>query len=102
MSENIPQELSFEAALSELEMLVGKMETGRLSLDELISGFERGQKLAGFCRSKLDNLERKITLLARDDGSNGQWQNFDTASGEQLSPRAAASAASVQDQDIPF
>ena len=99
MSENILQELSFEAALSELEMLVGKMETGRLSLDELISGFERGQKLAGFCRSKLDNLERKITLLARDDGSNGQWQNFDTASGEQLSPRAAAS---VQDQDIPF
>ena len=99
MSENIPLELSFEAALSELEMLVGKMETGRLSLDELISGFERGQKLAGFCRSKLDNLERKITLLARDDGSNGQWQNFDTASGEQLSPRAAAS---VQDQNIPF
>ena len=102
MSENIPQELSFEAALSELEMLVGKMETGRLSLDELISGFERGQKLAGFCRSKLDNLESKITLLSSDDGSNGQWQNFDTASGEQLSPRAAASAASVQDQDIPF
>ena len=30
MSENIPQELSFEAALSELEMLVGKMENGRL------------------------------------------------------------------------
>ena len=102
MSENIPQELSFEAALSELEMLVGKMENGRLSLDELISGFERGQKLAGFCRSKLDNLERKITLLARDDGNNGQWQDFDAASGEQTSPRAAASAASVQDQDIPF
>ena len=100
MSDNVPQELSFEAALNELEMLVGKMENGRLSLDELISGFERGQKLAGFCRSKLDNLERKITLLVKDDGNNGIWQDFGTAdSGENSSPRAAAS---VQDQDIPF
>ena len=100
MSENVPQELSFEAALNELEMLVGKMENGCLSLDELISGFERGQKLAGFCRSKLDNLERKITLLVKDDGNNGIWQDFGTAdSGKNSSPRAAAS---VQDQDIPF
>ena len=100
MSENVPQELSFEAALNELEMLVGKMENGRLSLDELISGFERGQKLAGLCRSKLDNLERKISLLAKDDGNNGVWQDFGTAeSHETVSPRAAAS---IQDQDIPF
>ena len=100
MSENIPQELSFEAALNELEMLVGKMENGRLSLDELISGFERGQKLAGLCRSKLDNLERKISLLAKDDGNNGIWQDFETAeSSESISPRANAS---VQNQDIPF
>lgn len=100
MSENIPQELSFEAALNELEMLVGKMENGRLSLDELISGFERGQKLAGLCRSKLDNLERKISLLAKDDGNNGIWQDFETAeSSESISPRATAS---VQNQDIPF
>ena len=100
MSENVPQELSFEAALHELEMLVGKMENGRLYLDELISGFELGQKLAGFCRSKLDNLERKITLLVKDDGNNGIWQDFGTADGvENGSPRAAAS---IQDQDIPF
>ena len=100
MSENMPQELSFEAALNELEMLVGKMENGRLSLDELISGFERGQKLAGFCRSKLDNLERKITLLAKDDGNSGVWQDFESAeSSENISPRPAVS---IQDQDIPF
>ena len=100
MSENMPQELSFEAALNELEMLVGKMENGRLSLDELISGFERGQKLAGFCRSKLDNLERKITLLAKDDGNSGVWQDFESAeSRENISPRPAVS---IQDQDIPF
>ena len=100
MSEDIPQELSFEAALNELEMLVGKMENDRLSLDELISGFERGQKLAGFCRGKLDNLERKITLLAKDDGGSGVWRDFETAEcNENISPRAAAS---VQDQDIPF
>lgn len=92
-------ELSFEAALGELESLVNRMETGRLSLDELVKGFERGQKLAGLCRSKLDSLERKITLLVKDDGNGGKWQDF---SGGEASAVPESGRQTLQDQNIPF
>ena len=100
MQENSLDGISFENALAELEALVVKMETGKLSLDELMNGFERGQKLAGLCRSKLDNLERKISLLTRDDGSSGVWQNFDNTPSPAVPDNARN--VSVTQEDIPF
>ena len=29
------------------------------------------------CRAKLDKLERKIELLTRDDGAQGEWTDFE-------------------------
>ena len=100
MQDNLPEELTFENALAELEALVAKMETGRLSLDELIGGFERGQKLSGFCRSKLDNLERKISLLTRDDGKDGEWRDFENNPAPAVPDNARN--VSVTQEDIPF
>ena len=93
------EELSFENAIAELEALVSKMETGRLSLDELVSGFERGRKLAGFCRSQLDQFERKITLLSKDDGNEGVWQDF---APESASAMENSRSVSVSQDDVPF
>lgn len=100
MQENSLDGISFENALAELEALVVKMETGKLSLDELMSGFERGQKLAGLCRNKLDNLERKISLLTRDDGKNGEWRSFEESSAPAVPENARN--VSVTQEDIPF
>lgn len=71
--ENLP----FEQALEKLEALVGKMETGKLPLEELMRNFEAGSELAKICRAKLDALERKIELLTRDDGDQGSWSKFE-------------------------
>ena len=71
-------QLTFEAALAELEKTVAKMETGNLPLEELILCFERGSKLAAECRAKLDSLERKIEILTRDDGKGGSWSDFES------------------------
>ena len=99
MSETNIENLSFEAALQELEQLVGKMESGGLSLDELVKGFERGRMLTGHCRAQLDAFERKITLLTRDDGGDGVWRDFDPSA--QNAPDSARSAAIYSD-DVPF
>lgn len=98
--ENSLDGITFENALTELEALVVKMESGRLSLDELMGGFERGQKLAGFCRAKLDNLERKISLLTRDDGKNGEWSDFESNAAPAV-PESARNVSATQ-EDIPF
>ena len=70
------QAMPFETALEELETLVAKMENGGLPLEELMTGFERGRLLTEHCRNKLAALERRITVLTRDDGDQGQWTDF--------------------------
>ena len=73
-------ELPFEQALDKLEKLVEKMEEGNLPLDKMIDCFEQGTALASLCRKKLDNLEKKIELLVRDDSEVGKWAEFDAGS----------------------
>ena len=81
MSEvKIPKEIAdmpFEQAMAELEALVAKMETGGLSLDKLMEGFERGRLLTEHCRGQLSKLEKKISILSGDDGKEGRWSDFD-------------------------
>lgn len=55
----------FEQALTRLEELVRQMESGNLSLDQMIARFEEGMKLAKFCDEKLNEVERKIEMLVQ-------------------------------------
>ena len=59
------EKLDFEASLKRLESIVKDMESGSLSLDEMISRFEEGQNLLGFCSKKLNEVERKIEILVK-------------------------------------
>ena len=56
--------LSFEQALTELEQIIGKLESGQLALDEALALFERGQQLTAWCGAQLDQAELKIQKLA--------------------------------------
>lgn len=68
-----PSELpeSYEAALSELERLVGAMESAQLPLDQLLGAYERGTALLGFCRGRLDAVEQQVRKL--EDGRLQPW-----------------------------
>lgn len=54
---------SYEAALLELESLVGSLESGQLPLDQLLGGYQRGAQLLKFCRDKLEAVESQIKVL---------------------------------------
>lgn len=54
---------SYEAALQELETLVGSLESGQLPLDQLLGGYQRGAQLLKFCRDKLEAVETQIKVL---------------------------------------
>lgn len=56
-------QITFEAALIELEEIIKKLEVGTLPLDEAISAFERGTFLKKFCDEKLKNAQLKIETL---------------------------------------
>ena len=76
--------LSFEEALGMLEELLSRMESGKQPLESLIADFETGSKLLALCRGKLSGMERRIEVLVKDDGAQGQWQDF----GAEETPRA--------------
>jgi exodeoxyribonuclease VII small subunit len=58
-----PVNLSYEAALQELEALVARVESGQLPLDELLAGYQRGAVLLKLCRDKLQAVEQQIKVL---------------------------------------
>ncbi len=58
----------FEQSLERLEQLVEEMESGELSLEDMIKHFEEGSKLVGLCSKKLNEVEQKIEKLVKKDG----------------------------------
>jgi exodeoxyribonuclease VII small subunit len=64
------KEESFEQALKRLEQIVQQLEGGDLILEESLSLFEEGVRLTRVCSRRLDDAEKKITLLTK--GKNGQ------------------------------
>ena len=62
---------TYEAALEELEQLIGRIESGQLPLEQLMQGYERGAQLLAFCRGKLDAIENQIKVL--DEGALKPW-----------------------------
>jgi len=60
-------EKKFEKALEELEEIVKQMEEGNMPLDESLKAFEKGIKLSRFCADKLDEAERKVNLLLKEE-----------------------------------
>jgi exodeoxyribonuclease VII small subunit len=60
-------ELSYEQALQELEDLVAALETGENDLESTLKYFERGQILASYCISLLDDAELKVKDVSKDE-----------------------------------
>ena len=58
-----PAELSFEAALAELEGVVSQLESGAMPLEQALEVFESGVKLSRRCAATLDAAERRIEIL---------------------------------------
>ena len=54
---------NYEAAVSELENLVSRMESGQMPLADLLSGYRRGAQLLSYCRNQLDTLAQQIQVL---------------------------------------
>ncbi len=57
----------FEDAMARLEEIVQSLESGELSLEDSIKAFEEGMKLAKFCSKKLDEAEKKVSILIKED-----------------------------------
>ena len=66
-SKNAAPAISYEAALEELELLIGRIESGQMPLDDVLAAYQRSEVLLAFCNNRLDNVQGQIKVL--DDGA---------------------------------
>ena len=52
--------MGFEENLANLERIVSEMESGRLSLDDMMKNFEEGKKLVASCTRELESVRKWI------------------------------------------
>jgi len=70
MSDTLVEQLSFEAALAELEQVVAKLERGDVALEDSIKLYERGAALKAHCEAKLKDAEEKVAAITLDGDGN--------------------------------
>lgn len=62
--------LSFEAAMSELENIVRRLESGDVSLEQSVALYERGHALRVHCEARLAAAQARIEQVSL--GADGQ------------------------------
>jgi exodeoxyribonuclease VII small subunit len=67
----------FEEALQELESIVHRLEDGNLTLDESLSLFEEGIKLSRLCSQRLEEAEKKVEILLKNENGSLSRQTFE-------------------------
>jgi len=60
------KEMSFEAAMTELEEIVSKLEEGDIPLEKAITYYQEGMNLSKLCNDKLKNVQKKMTKIINE------------------------------------
>jgi len=59
----VAEEMTFGAAIEELEGIVRRLEGGHLELEESLAQYERGVALLAHCQKKLGAARQRVTML---------------------------------------
>jgi len=78
-SDKAIEELSFEAALKELEAIVSRLEQGEVDLEDSIALYERGQALKSHCEKKLKLAEGRLEKIVLGAGGPEIGERMETA-----------------------
>jgi exodeoxyribonuclease VII small subunit len=79
MAKNDEQPKSFEASLEALEQIVHELERVDLPLEKSLALFEDGIRLSRQCQERLNQAERRIEVLLRDNQGRPVVSEFEEA-----------------------
>ncbi len=64
---NKEKENNFESNLKKLEVIVDKLESGDIGLEESVKLYEEGMKIKKICDKKLKDIEMQIKKIKIED-----------------------------------
>ena len=59
--------ISFEEAIKELTDIVGKIEQGKIPLQDSLEQYEKGMALIKHCKSILEKAEKRIEKISKGE-----------------------------------
>ncbi len=92
MAESTPvkkSELTFEAAMTQLEKIVTEMDDDTLPLEQLIVRYAEGTRLMKVCEERLAAVEKKIEIISRTTSGEPKIETFEPPDAE---PKGKAKA----------
>ncbi len=60
-------EITYKAAVAEIEIILGKIEEGELDVDELTVNVKRVTELLNICKDKLHKTETEVSKILKDE-----------------------------------
>ena len=76
---------TFEEAFQQLEELTQRLEEGGLPLEEMVSLYEQGMKLANLCLTMLEEAELRVKKLAALPQGGCEIRPIGEGEGQELS-----------------
>jgi exodeoxyribonuclease VII small subunit len=76
------KKIVFEKAMTRLEEIVERLESGEASLDETIRLFEEGKQLGQECRRQLTEWEKRIQMIVEKEGGEIEMAELEEAKDE--------------------
>jgi exodeoxyribonuclease VII small subunit len=71
-TETKKNEERFEDQLARLEEIVARLEDEGVGLEEALDLFERGMELVKACRTRLEEVEQRVSRLLERDGEEDE------------------------------
>jgi exodeoxyribonuclease VII small subunit len=95
---------TFETSLKELERIVRRLEDGDMPLEDSLKLFEDGVKLSRECQERLNQAERRIEVLLKDENGNSQLEiiKSEDLREEQREPKIKKRIVFDDDDESPF
>jgi len=66
--------MSFEEAIKELADIVGKIEQGKIPLQDSLEQYEKGMVLINHCKGILEKAEKRIEKISKEENSEDRRQ----------------------------
>ena len=79
-AKDIPDDIkamSFEDAMTELEVIVQRLEQGKGSLEDSIHSYERGAQLRRYCEQKLADARERVERITLGPDGTPETRPFD-------------------------
>jgi exodeoxyribonuclease VII small subunit len=67
----------FEQSLQKLELIVKKLESGTLPLEEALGSFQEGVGLVKQCQNLLSQADQKIEILTKANAESIETKKFE-------------------------